>query len=190
MDILVRQAHPGPEVPPYRSIEQKGRDADLYRREEGIPWPTLFDDLQGTVHQVYGGLSDPTYLLDADGRVAFYNLWTYAPALHEAIDALLARGGRGVVKGGVDRKPYLLAAVTNGWHGLERGLAQSVVDLELALPGSAAGIWLGARLRPLLAPLTLRAEPLPAPARAALALGAAGLVGLGVGRRLRGASGG
>ncbi len=181
MDILVRQAHPGPGVLPYRAIEQKARDARLYREQEGIPWPVLFDDLRGTVHQVYGGLSDPTYLLDADGRVAFYNLWTHAPTLHGAIEVLLAQGGRGIVRGGVDRQPHLLPALTNGWHGLERGLPQSATDLELA-------IWLGSRLRPLVGPLTLRSRPLPAPARLALALGAAALVALGVRQRLGGAA--
>ena len=68
--MLVRQAHPGPRVPPYRSLEQKLQDAHSYQRDEGIPWPVLVDDLAGTVHQVYGRLADPTYLIDADGRVA------------------------------------------------------------------------------------------------------------------------
>jgi hypothetical protein len=130
------------------------------------------DDVPGTVHQSYGGLADPTYLIDADGRVAYYNMWTYAPSLHEAIEALLRHGGRGVVLGGIRRTPNLGPTMTDGWRGLRRGLPQSFVDLELATPGSASGAWLGHQLRPVLAPLTLRAEPLGRPARLGLTIGA------------------
>ena len=62
---MVRQAHPGPEFPPYERFEQKARDARTYREEDGIPWPVLVDGLEGTVHRAYGGLSDPTYLIDS-----------------------------------------------------------------------------------------------------------------------------
>lgn len=90
------------------------RDAETYQRENRIDWPVVVDDLRGTTHQVYGALADPIYLLDADGRVAFYNTWAHAPTLHEAITALLQRGGRGVVNGGVDRTMHMAAALTDG----------------------------------------------------------------------------
>jgi len=131
------------------------------------------------VHRAYGGLADPSYLVGADGRVAYYELWTHAPTLHRKMTALVAKDGRGVVDAGVDHVPHLLAALTDGWNALRKGLPQSVVDLELAAPGSAILTWLGHRLRPLLAPLTLRAEPLPRAARIALA-GAAGVAGVAV----------
>lgn len=185
MDVLVRQAHPGPDAPAYHRLEQKLRDGRRYQREEQIPWPVVVDDLTGTTHQVYGGLAAPTYLIDSDGRVAFYNLWTHVPTLHEAIDALLQQGGRGVVKGGVDRLPHPLASVTDGWRALRRGRPQSVIDLEMAAPGIASGIWLSAQLRPVLAPLTLRAAPLPVSVKIGLATGAATILILGARRLAR-----
>lgn len=174
LDVVVRQAHPGEKDPHYTSLEQKMQDARAYQQQEGIPWPVLVDDLEGTTHQVYGGLSDPTYLIDADGNVALYDIWTHAPTLHTAIEALLAQGGRGVVEGGLEKAPHLLAAVADGWRGLRRALPQSVIDMELALPGSGVGTFLGYKLRPVLAPVALRAEPLPSPAKAALRLAALG----------------
>jgi len=175
VDVLVRQGHPGPAVPAYEDEAQKLADAQRYKEDDGIPWTVLVDDLQGTVHQAYGALADPTYLIDVDGRVAFYGMWTHVPTLFEAVEALLARGGRGVVRGGVDRRAHLAAAVTNGWPALRRGLPQSAVDLETSVPLSVAAAWLGYQLRPLLAPLTLRERPLPPAAKAAL--GAAAAVG-------------
>ena len=154
-------------------------DAVRYQRDEGIPWPVLVDDLEGTTHQVYGGLADPTYLIDADGRVAYYDMWTHAPTLFEAIEALLAQGGRGTVEGGSTRSMRLGATMTDGWRGLRRGLPQSFTDLMWASPGSPILPWLGYQLRPLLAPVTLRAKPLPRSARVGLLLGAGSLAALG-----------
>ncbi len=184
IDILVRQAHPGPAEPPYASFEEKREDAAAYQREEGIPWSVLIDDLEGTVHQVYGGLADPSYLIDVDGRVAYYNMWTYSPVLHQAIEALLAQGGRGVVLGeGIDQTPHLLPSLVDGWKGLRRGLPQTYTDMELAAPTSATLMWLGHQLRPLLAPLALRAKPLPVPVKIGLVLGIAGALALAVRQR-------
>ncbi len=156
------------------------RDAEKFKREDNVLYPVLVDDLKGTTHQVYGGLADPTYLIDADGRVAFYNMWTHAPTLHEAIKELLKQGGRGVVLGGTHRTPHLLSSMTDGWKGLRRGLPQSFIELETSAPGMASMPWLGYRIRPLLAPLTLRAEPLPVPVKFLLAVGAGALFALGV----------
>lgn len=185
LEVLVHQEHPGPNAPPYRSTEQKVHDARRYKAEGGIPWPVLVDDLGGTVHQVYGGLAKPTYLIDADGRVSFYNMWTYAPNLHLAIQELLARGERGMVKGGIDRIPHLGATVVHGWRGLRRGLPQSFTDLMLALPVAGPVLWVGYRLRPLLEPWIIRAKPLPNSVRAAFGAGvlALALIALRQGRR-------
>lgn len=139
----------------------------------------LVDDLQGTVHQIYGGLADPTYLIDREGRVAFYNMWTHVPTLYRAIQALLAQGGTGVVRGGLARAPHLGPSLTDGWRALSRGLPQSVSDLMMAGPGSPALIWLGHQLRPLLAPLTLREKPVPAPVKVALLIGGGSALLLG-----------
>lgn len=164
----MRQVHPGPDVPPYRSEAEKVAGAEAYRRIERIPWTVLVDDVTGTVHQAYGGLTNPAYLIGTDGRVSFYAPTTGAPMLDGAIQELLAAGGRGVVAGGRDIVPHLLAAFTDGWRAIERGLPQSAAELSSAAPGTVALLRLGRRLRPVLAPLTLRAEPLSR--RAALAI--------------------
>lgn len=176
VDVFVRQAHPGECRGPYRSYDQKVASAREYKQLEGIPWPVLVDDLAGTVHQAYGGLPDPVYLIDSMGLVAFYGMWTYAPALKVALDELLAKGGAGApVGGGIDRVPHLFASFVNGWHGLKRGCDRAVMDYNLAVPGAATLTYLGHLARPMLAPLALRATPLPLGVRIALggALGSA-----------------
>lgn len=186
VDVLVRQAHPGPSVEPYRSLEQKLADAQRYVVDEGIPWTVLVDDLTGIVHQVYGGLADPTYLIDADGRVALYVHWTNTPTLHMAIATLLQQDGRGVVLGGTNRFPHVGAAYTDGWKGLSRGLPQSLIDMETSLPGSGIGTWLGHQLKPVIGSLTLKSRPLTSGKRLRNAAIAGGIVGAAwLGRRSR-----
>ena len=176
LDVLIRQAHPGPRVGPYRTLRHKLADARAFRRIERTPYPMLVDDLEGTVHQVYSGLADPTFLIDVDGRVAYYNMWTHAPSLYRAIEQLLRQGGRGVVAGGIDHVPHLGTSLVHGWKGIRRGLPQSYLELELAAPGMGTAIWLGYQLRPLLKPLVMRAKPLPKSATALLWAGALGLL--------------
>jgi hypothetical protein len=188
VDVVIRQAHPGPKVRPYRTFEEKLQDAGRYVREESIPWTVAVDDLEGRVHQVYGGVADPTYLIDADGRVAFYNMWTHAPTLHQALGALLAQGGRGVVTDGIDSFPHMAPALADGWRGLERGLPQSYIDMETAAPGAATALWVGHQLKPVLGPLALRATPLPKRAKLGLGLGLLA-VGMLAGALLRRRSG-
>jgi hypothetical protein len=180
LDVLVRQEHPGERRGPYRTYEQKKESAREYEREEGIPWPVLVDDLAGTVHRAYGCNASPVYLIDAAGRVAFYGVLPHAPTLKRALDELLAQGGRGAVAGGLDRKPHLFAALVNGWRGPRRGGVRAVLDYGLAVPGATTLTFLGHLAKPLLAPLALRAEPLPASARLALLGGLIGAAALGV----------
>lgn len=178
--MLIRQAHPGPGARPYRSFEEKARDGERHKIQDAVPYTVLIDDLEGTVHQAYGGLADPTYLIDSDGRVAFYNMWTHAPTLHRALEQLNRQGWRGIVNGGVDRKPHLLPSMVDGWKGLQRGAPQSVIELEMSAPGMASGTWLGYQLRSALAPIALRAKPLPTPVKLGLIAAAVFLAGLGI----------
>lgn len=183
--MLTRQAHPGPGVAPYASEEDKRRDAVRHVEENGIPWTVAVDDHAGTVHQAYGALTDPTFLVDVDGRIAYYNMWTHAPTLWRAVQALRAQDGRGAVLGGIDHAPHLLAMLAYGWPAIARGLPQSAIDLEMAMPLSSAAIWLGHQARPLLAPVAGRARPLPPLATVGVALGVGVLLALAAGRGAR-----
>ena len=183
--VLVRQGHPGPRSERYRTYPHKAADAAAHQREDGVPWTVLVDDVDGRVHRTYGMLADPTYLIDDDGRVAFYNAVTHAPTLHRAIDALMSRGGRGVVLGGFDRRPHVLAALAGGWPALRRGLPRSVIDLETSLPGSGVLPFVGYQLRGLLRPIALRGQPLPGRARAALAAAGIALAATALTKRNR-----
>jgi hypothetical protein len=176
LDIFIRQAHPGPMVPAYRSFDQKMHDARTYRDSEELPWPVLVDDLEGRVHQAYGLLPNPAYVLSSEGRIAFYDLWSHAPTVFRALEDLTKPEGACVVRGGMDRMPHVLTYLVNGWPGLARGLPQSYADLEEAVPGLARSIRIGYKLRPVLGTLAMRAKPFPVTSRD-IALGASVYLG-------------
>lgn len=176
VEVVVRQAHPGPGAPPYRRTEDALADALDYRDTWRLPWPVLADAADGRVHLAYGRLPASVYLIDAEGRVAFHGVWAHAPMLHRAIEALLWQGGRGVVLGGIDSRPHPLQALAAGWPALRRSGPPRV--LARTVPALALALWIGRLLRPLLARVALRAQPLTPPARIALAAGAAGVAGL------------
>ena len=193
IEVVVRQAHPGELHGEYASYEEKLQDGRDYKSEEGVPWPVLVDDLAGTVQGAYGGLAAAAYLIDSRGSVAFCGTWGQSPALREAIDDLLTRGGVGTPAGkGTDRRPHLGAAIVAGQGGPLRGGRHALIDLELGFPGAAVLMTGGRVARPLLAPLVLRTTPLPARARALLLAGFAGAgaaIGLGLWSWRRGAAG-
>ena len=168
-DVAVRQAHPGELRSAYHSYEEKLEGAREYKRQEELPWPLLVDDYEGTVHKAYSGeMADPVVLLDSEGRVSFYGMWTHAPTLKKAIDELLARDGRGVANGGLDRVPHLLASFVDGWRGPRRGGRRAVLEYDLGGMGAGSMSFLGNKAKPLLGPLALRADPLPVAARVVL----------------------
>ncbi len=139
----------------------------------------LVDDYAGTWHRAYSReMTDPVFLIDSDGRVAFYLMWAHAPTLRRAIDELLERGGQGVVAGGVDKMPHLFVSFVNGYHGLRRGGRQAVREYNTGAFGAGALTFLGNKAKPILAPLALRAEPLPVPAKLILLGGLAATIAL------------
>ena len=149
VEVLIRQAHPGEQHGAYHSEEQKIQDAWSYKREEDIPWPVLADDLACTVQRAYGGLAAAAYLIDSRGRIAFCGTWGQSPALRQAIDDLLARGGSGTPAGkGIDRRPHLAGAIVAGRSGPARGGRRALFDLELGFPGGNALMLVGPAFRP------------------------------------------
>lgn len=159
LEIFVRQAHPGETRGAYRNYGEKLEGAQEYKRLESLPWPVVVDDYQGTVHRAYSReMADPSFLIDADGNVAFYNMWTHVPTLKSGIDELLAQEGRArTVFKGIDRRPHLLASFVDGYRGPRRGGRRGVLEYDLGGLGAGSLSFLGNKAKPLLGGLALRA---------------------------------
>ncbi len=150
LDVFIRQAHPGGDRHHYETYEEKVEGAREYKRLEGLDWPVLVDDYQGTVHRQYSAeMADPSFLVDVEGKVAFYCMWTHVPTLKRAIDELLAQDGSGTVAGGIDKKPHLLASFADGYRGPRRGGRRGVVEYDLGAGGAGTMSFIGKHIKPL-----------------------------------------
>ncbi|CAA9221282.1 MAG: hypothetical protein AVDCRST_MAG76-718 [uncultured Acidimicrobiales bacterium] len=177
--MFIHQAHPGELRHRYSTFDQKLEGAREYKEQEQLPWPVLVDDLAGTMHREYSqGMADPTFLIDVDGQVSFYGMWTHVPTLHRAITALLSQDGRGQALG-LDRTPHLLASFVDGYRGPRRGGRRGVLEYDLGGGGAGTLSFLGNKAKPVLAPVALRSTPLPRQTKLAVALGLASFVLLG-----------
>jgi peroxiredoxin len=140
--VYVREAHPGESAPPHESLEDKIRAAERLRDEEDIDMPLLVDDLKGTVHRKYGGLPNPTYIIDKSGRIAFRALWTRPGVVAQALEELLGRedNRHAIVKGGEERSIPIAYGMLYAHRALDRGGRQAVRDFREAMgvPGQLA----------------------------------------------------
>ena len=140
--IYVREAHPGAELPPHHSMEDKARAAMLLREQEQVTFPILVDELGGEVHRRYGALPNASFLIDKSGRIAYRSLASHPSSLGAALEELLERQKeRGVhhavVHGGEDAITPSLKTFLNAYRAIERGGYDAVVNFrgELGIPG-------------------------------------------------------
>jgi alkyl hydroperoxide reductase subunit AhpC len=140
--IYVREAHPGVELPPHHSIEDKARAAMLLRDQEQIDFPILIDELGGEVHRRYGALSNASFIVDKSGRVAYRSLASHSGSLGAALEELLERQkesgvSHAIVHGGEDAITPSLKTFLNAYRAIERGGYDAVVNFrgELGIPG-------------------------------------------------------
>jgi hypothetical protein len=79
--VYTREAHPGENYGPHRSMEQKLAHARAFKERGRVERPILVDDLVGTGHTHYGALPNMTYVIGRGGRVLFRSDWTDPPTL-------------------------------------------------------------------------------------------------------------
>ena len=89
--IYVREAHPDdfPDHRAHKSFEQKWQHALDLRERHGTPRTIVVDDLDGTLHRVYGGRPNMSWIIDHAGRVAYKADWTSAPDIRSALEETL-----------------------------------------------------------------------------------------------------
>jgi peroxiredoxin len=140
--VYVREAHPGEKLGHHQSFEEKKQAARQFREEEGMGIPIIVDELNGKIHRKYGGLPNPTYLIDKSGRVAFRALWTRPSVIEDALDELLERqqerdSEHAIVRGGEDTSIPLTYAMFHAHRALHRGGYKAIDDFrrELGVPG-------------------------------------------------------
>ena len=87
--IYVREPHPGENYGPHRDFAQKLEFARQCRDQDGIENPLLVDDLEGTVHRLYGVLPNMVYIVSKEGRIVYKAMWTDHDDIRVVLDNLV-----------------------------------------------------------------------------------------------------
>ena len=87
--IYVREPHPGENYGPHKDFEQKLEFARRCRDQDGIENPLLVDDLEGTVHRLYGVMPNMVYIVSKEGPIVYKAMWTDHDEIRVVLDNLV-----------------------------------------------------------------------------------------------------
>ncbi|MEM4297809.1 MAG: deiodinase-like protein, partial [Nitrososphaerota archaeon] len=98
--VYTNEAHPGEEVRPLRSYEEKLEHAQMLRDDEHVEIPILVDGLSGQLHLSYGGLPNSCFVIDKNGMLIYKSQWADMDELEKVLNTViryeeaLMEGGR------------------------------------------------------------------------------------------------
>lgn len=147
--LYVREAHPGDCYPQPETFEQKLQFARDYKQRDEIPWSVAVDDLEGTLHQALDTKPNAAYLIDANGRVVYRQLWSNDERpLRNALEAVAA--GRSPARGERQtRMVPMLRGMGEMDHVLSLAGEQARQDVLREVPPLFGLAWLAGRLQAL-----------------------------------------
>ena len=65
--VCAREAHPGENIPQASTLEEKREYARLLREANGVSWPVLVDDLDGSLHRALDAMEEDQEFLTKGG---------------------------------------------------------------------------------------------------------------------------
>ncbi len=133
--VYTREIHPGEHLPPHRSMEQKVEQARRMRDHGRVTFPVAVDDLQGTVHNAYGGLPSMAVVVHRNGALVYRGSWTLANVIRDVLEDLLRRdraleadaGGRLVYHEWIS---YMEPEAADVWNMIDLAGPKARADIE------------------------------------------------------------
>jgi hypothetical protein len=133
--VYTREVHPGENFPPHQSMEQKTSQARRMRDHARISFPVAVDDLEGTVHNGYGGMPSFAIVIHRDGTVIARMTWTQSEQIQIILENLLRRE-KGEAEGELGRlshvewTSYMGRETDSSWDLLDVAGAKAREDYE------------------------------------------------------------
>ena len=86
--LYTREAHPGKNIVPHASLDDKRRNARELKKAEGITFPIVIDDLEGRIQRAYvhPHFNNPVYLVNRAGVVSYKSAWLDASELPQVLE--------------------------------------------------------------------------------------------------------
>lgn len=125
--VNVREAHPGAAMPQPQSFEEKLSHAAALGAHHRLPFEVGVDDINGTLHRLFGPRPSSAYLIAPSGEILFRAQWSnVTAAIEEAVAA--------VASGGVPPRPDVAHTV--------RAMAAMTGHADTAFAAAGKGAWL------------------------------------------------
>ncbi|UGY93443.1 peroxiredoxin family protein [Streptomyces gobiensis] len=83
--LYTREAHPGENLGPHRSMADKTDAARRVADTDREGRTMLVDDLQGSAHQHYGMMPNTVHIIDSRGVVVFRSMWNDPAVVEQAL---------------------------------------------------------------------------------------------------------
>lgn len=147
--LYVREAHPGDRYVQPEDMATKVAQASAYALRDGVSWPVLVDDLDGTLHRRLDPNPHSGYVIDGDGVVAFRALWANDEGPLRAALAAVADGRRGAIGQSEAKAVAMLRGMGSMWETLSAAGPVALRDVAQQAPP----MWAAARLAGLFSPL-------------------------------------
>lgn len=88
--LYVREAHPGASIGAHRSMDDKQSCAKRLAEAEGEARQILIDNIEGQVHNAYGGYPNSVFIINRNGCVVYASDWNDPKATKRALTKLIA----------------------------------------------------------------------------------------------------
>jgi hypothetical protein len=127
LHVYTREIHPGENLPPHGTMEQKLDHAGQMRDYARITFPIGVDDLDGTVHKVYGALPSMAIIVHRDGTIVYRASWAEAGLIQAMLEDLLRRDR-------AEAGRPMSGSSSNPWRSDDRGRLiynESITFMEL-----------------------------------------------------------
>ncbi len=86
--VYTREAHPGRNIGPHKSLAEKRANATRLRDLEGITFPLVVDTLDGRIQQTYADprFNNPVFLVNRNGLICYKSAWLDASELPQVLE--------------------------------------------------------------------------------------------------------
>ena len=126
--LYIREAHPGSNVPPLKSIKEKLDHANRLTGEENEERTIIVDTIDGNAHKLYGSYPDAVYIINPEGTVVFRGDWTMA----SEVQKVLSQGRDEIHKR--DHYEPGVPSIPLAFRVLKRAGLNALWDFALGLP--------------------------------------------------------
>lgn len=90
--VNVREAHPGATVRQPKSIAAKLQNAAQLKARHHLPFEVAADDIDGSLHRLFGGRPNSAYVISPAGRILFRAQWANETgAIRDALADIVAK---------------------------------------------------------------------------------------------------